>query len=342
MSHPRKCFTMLFPSINTQALLLTVFLIQISQWFVSLTLDWRSASLIDKNPAEKFLITFYQSISTRTAGFNVVDMSQTSPARQLLESAFMYMASVPVVVTLRASAIVHSSPAVQEEEEEMMRKKPGLFSGPLQVMQWMKKRNFLIREAGLLFFLILLITIFEDEKFPNDINFDVFRVIYESVSAYGTVGLSLGYPNQVTSFSARFSTISKFIMCIIMLMGRQRGIPTSIDSAVSLTSTKRSENPRRRQTDADVFSFGNDGVDQRVDASFVAHFSPGDASFVQTPAQTAFIKRMDSEGQTRFLKAEENIEYDADWQPKPTPTFDIPRYQTAPQINPDFIRKATA
>jgi Trk-type K+ transport system membrane component len=227
---------MLFPSINTQALLLTVFLIQISQWFVSLTLDWRSASLIDKNPAEKFLITFYQSISTRTAGFNVVDMSklnppleiltlqgQTSPARQLLESAFMYMASVPVVVTLRASAIVHSSPAVQEEEEEMMRKKPGLFSGPLQVMQWMKKRNFLIREAGLLFFLILLITIFEDKKFPNDINFDVFRVIYESVSAYGTVGLSLGYPNQVTSFSARFSTISKFIMCIIMLMGRQRG-----------------------------------------------------------------------------------------------------------------------
>lgn len=73
--------------------------------------------------------------------------------------------------------------------------------------------------------------------------------MFELVSAYGSVGLSLGLPTvrfsgpcfilllltcaQANySFSGAFSTISKLIVCAVMIRGRHRGLPVAIDRAV--------------------------------------------------------------------------------------------------------------
>lgn len=58
--------------------------------------------------------------------------------------------------------------------------------------------------------------------------------MFELVSAYGTVGLSLGIPTQNYSFSGALSTLSKFIIILVMLRGRHRGLPVAIDRAVLL------------------------------------------------------------------------------------------------------------
>ena len=42
--------------------------------------------------------------------------------------------------------------------------------------------------------------------------FDIFRVIFECTSAYATIGLSLGTPNNNYSFAGELSTLSKFIV----------------------------------------------------------------------------------------------------------------------------------
>ena len=77
-------------------------------------------------------------------------------------------------------------------------------------------------------------------------------VVFEVVSAYGTVGLSLGVPyvsrfstlrfrqhslalrQDNFSFSGALRPLSKLIICAVMLRGRHRGLPVAIDRAVML------------------------------------------------------------------------------------------------------------
>jgi hypothetical protein len=59
--------------------------------------------------------------------------------------------------------------------------------------------------------------------------------LFEVVSAYGTVGLSLGYPGINASFSAEFSVVSKLVIIAMQLRGRHRGLPNALDRAVGLT-----------------------------------------------------------------------------------------------------------
>lgn len=68
----------------------------------------------------------------------------------------------------------------------------------------------------------------------NEYSFSVFSVLFEIVSAYGTVGLSLGYPNTNASFSAQFHALSKLIIIAMQIRGRHRGLPYALDRAVML------------------------------------------------------------------------------------------------------------
>lgn len=50
----------------------------------------------------------------------------------------------------------------------------------------------------------------------------------------GTVGLSLGVPNENFSLSGALGTASKLVLCAVMLRGRHRGLPAAIDRSVLL------------------------------------------------------------------------------------------------------------
>lgn len=84
---------------------------------------------------------------------------------------------------------------------------------------------------------ILFIAIAEASSFEADpVNFSTFNIIFEVVSAYGCVGISVGVPNQNYSFSGAWNVISKLILIAVMLRGRHRGLPVAIDKAVMLPS----------------------------------------------------------------------------------------------------------
>ena len=82
---------------------------------------------------------------------------------------------------------------------------------------------------------ILLITIIETQHFLSDpATYSVFNIIFEVVSAYGCVGISVGLPNVAYSFSGGWYTGSKLALCLVMLRGRHRGLPVALDRAVRL------------------------------------------------------------------------------------------------------------
>lgn len=70
----------------------------------------------------------------------------------------------------------------------------------------------------------------------NDIS--MFAILFEIISAYGTVGLSLGYTNINASLSSQFSVIGKLVIIAMQIRGRHRGLPYGLDRAVLLPSEK--------------------------------------------------------------------------------------------------------
>jgi hypothetical protein len=84
----------------------------------------------------------------------------------------------------------------------------------------------------------------------NEYAFTMFSVLFEIVSAYGTVGLSLGYPGTNASLSGQFKVISKLVIIAMMLRGRHRGLPYALDRAILLPSEnlhkKEAEEATRR------------------------------------------------------------------------------------------------
>lgn len=82
---------------------------------------------------------------------------------------------------------------------------------------------------------VFVIMIIEGGSFSRDPTvYSVFNVIFETVSAYGCVGISVGLPNEAYSFSGGFHALSKLVLCAVMIRGRHRGLPVAIDKAVLL------------------------------------------------------------------------------------------------------------
>lgn len=50
----------------------------------------------------------------------------------------------------------------------------------------------------------------------------------------GNVGLSLGHPTVMTSLSGMFGTFGKLVICAVMIRGRHRGLPYTLDRAIML------------------------------------------------------------------------------------------------------------
>lgn len=122
-------------------------------------------------------------------------------------------------------------------------------------------------DAWALMLTILVITTIESGQFRRDpVHYSVFNIMFEVVSAYSCVGVSVGLLDADYSFSGGWHAASKVILCAVMLRGRHRGLPEAIDRAILLPSEGRfggeeeegedmpRRRPRRLRTD------GEDGI----------------------------------------------------------------------------------
>jgi Trk-type K+ transport system membrane component len=71
--------------------------------------------------------------------------------------------------------------------------------------------------------------------------FSVFPIMFEVVPAYGNVGLSLGHPEVLTSLCGQFTVFGKVVICAMMIRGRHRGLPHSLDRSIMLPDEKEDE-----------------------------------------------------------------------------------------------------
>ena len=92
------------------------------------------------------------------------------------------------------------------------------------------------------FFIILsiFICIFAEDNLlnakPADIN--VFYIIFEVISAYGNVGVSMNLPGTLYSVSGNFGILAKLSICFAMLLGKHREMPMVTDAVVDFKFTR--------------------------------------------------------------------------------------------------------
>lgn len=239
LDHPRRCFTMLFPKAATWWLLLILVGLNAIDLILFIVLDLDTSVVKSLSAGFKVLNGLFQAVNTRTAGFSVLDLSQLHPSVQVSYMLMMYISVLPIAISIRRTNVYEeqSLGIYPNENAEPDDNNTKSFIGA-------HLRRQLSFDLWYMFLGLFVICICEGGKLQDASKpqFNVFQVLFEIVSAYGTVGLSLGYPGTNTSFSAQFTTISKLVIIAMLIRGRHRGLPYTLDRAIILPSEKLQEN----------------------------------------------------------------------------------------------------
>jgi Trk-type K+ transport system membrane component len=236
LDHPRRCFTLLFPSAPTWWLFFILIVFNALDLVIFIALDLNAEVVKDLSTGEKILDGFFQAVSTRTAGFSCIDISQLQPAVQVGYLIMMYISVLPLAISIRRTNVYEEqSLGVYggDDHGNADRMKPtSLITSHLR-----KQLSF---DMWFIVMGVFIICIAEGSKIKDPLipAFSIFSVMFEVVSAYGTVGLSLGYPDTNPSLSGQYTTLSKLVIIVMVIRGRHRGLPYSLDRAVMLPSQK--------------------------------------------------------------------------------------------------------
>jgi potassium uptake Trk family protein len=240
LDHPRRCFTLLFPSKATWWLFWVLVLLNGIDLIFFIILDLNQAAVTNLHPGIQVLNGWFQACSTRTAGFASVNLADLHTAIQVSYLIMMYISIFPIAISVRRTNVYEeqSLGIFGGEEEAAAHAGDGKGEEPSYVSQHLRRQ--LSFDLWYIFLGLFIISIVEGDRIANvnDAAFTTFSVLFEIVSAYGTVGLSLGYPGTNASFSAQFRTISKLIIIAMMIRGRHRGLPYALDRAILLPSEK--------------------------------------------------------------------------------------------------------
>jgi potassium uptake Trk family protein len=121
LDHPRRCFTLLFPSRATWWLFWVLVLLNGMDLVFFIILDvctnrpyigYANFSLKLNDPAVtsiaagyRVLDGLFQATSTRTAGFSVVDLANLHPAIQVSYLVMMYISVLPIAISVRGTNV---------------------------------------------------------------------------------------------------------------------------------------------------------------------------------------------------------------------------------------------
>jgi len=172
-----------------------------------LVLEWNNpATMKDMTFGNKLVNSYFSTTTPRTAGFNSISNSEMSPGSKLITMAYMFIGGSPGgtaggVKTTTFGIIIFTLIAV--------------LKGRTDVEIYKKKLSqSTVYKAIAIFFLGLTIVVIGVVILSmNELSATFEEIVYEVLSAFGTVGLTMGITPGLQS-------ISKVTLILIMYMGR--------------------------------------------------------------------------------------------------------------------------
>ncbi|MEM7591540.1 MAG: TrkH family potassium uptake protein [Cyanobacteria bacterium P01_A01_bin.83] len=198
----RFCFSLNFKVVVSTTILLLI----VGTIAFFLTELHNSATLANLSFEDKFLAAWFQSMSTRTAGFNSIDLGNMTTAGLFITMGFMFIGASPSgtgggIKTTTFRIMYNSTKSVLQGKDEVV-----LYQREVPSTLILKAVAVVFGTAASIVLVTILIA-------SIDTQFNFLQILFEVISAFATVGLSTG-------ITSSFAVVSKFILVFAMYVGR--------------------------------------------------------------------------------------------------------------------------
>lgn len=154
----------------------------------------------------QLLAAWFQSMTTRTAGFNSIDIGAMTNAGLFITIAFMFVGASPGgtgggMKTTTIRVLTSCTKSILQGKQEVL-----LYERRIALPLVLKAVGVVVGSVTVVIICTILISI-------TDPTFDFIQILFEVVSAYATVGLSTGITSD-------FSLAGKLVLILTMYMGR--------------------------------------------------------------------------------------------------------------------------
>lgn len=178
-----------------------------------LILEWHNPKTLAALPVgERVLAAWFQSVTARTAGFNTLDNGLLTPPALFVTMALMFIGASPgstgggVKTTTFAITVGALWATVRGGADTVM-------FGRRVPAETVAKAFFVSLIAFLAMNLVAGLTLITEGR-------DLLPTLFETTSAFATVGLSMGEHGAPVSLSAFYSPMGKLLIMTMMFMGR--------------------------------------------------------------------------------------------------------------------------
>ena len=200
-------------TIHTRIMIYGTIILILFGMVLFLSIEWVNPKTFGGlNFYEKILNAFFLSINFRTSGFNSIDIAGLKDSSLFFSTLFMMIGSGQgstaggmkiTTVAILAITVIY---ILKESNQQ-----PSIFKRTIE--QKMINKALAIIMCSSFFVLFAVLILVETQKLP------FLQILFEVVSAFGTVGVSTGN-GDILSFSQQFDTFGKSIIIILMLAGR--------------------------------------------------------------------------------------------------------------------------
>lgn len=154
---------------------------------------------------KRLLGAWFQSVTTRTAGFNTIDISILGKATVLVTVILMFIGASPGstgggIKTSTFSVLVLSVKSLLKGRKELT-----VFNRKIPQTNVQESTSLVMLSLGIIFSILFVLLLVE--PFPFE------KLLFEAISAFGTVGLSMGITPDLSS-------LGKFLITLLMYIGR--------------------------------------------------------------------------------------------------------------------------
>lgn len=199
--------------VHTRLVLSVSALLLVGGTLAILALEWANPKTLGPlSVADKLLAAWFQSVSPRTAGFNTVAIGGMTTPTLFVTMALMFVGASPggtgggVKTTTFGITVLALWATVRGERDTVVFKRR-------VAVEVVSKAFFISLIAFLLLNAVAVLMLMVEKH-------DLLSTLFETTSAFGTVGLSMGSPDSVLSLSGHFSPLGKLLMILMMFVGR--------------------------------------------------------------------------------------------------------------------------
>lgn len=214
-------------SIHTKIILWTTLFLILAGGLAFMIFEWHNPKTIGSMPVfDKILNSFFLSVSSRTAGFNSFDIEPMYGISKLFCIILMFIGAAPgstgggIKITTFIVIVMCVVSVLSGKEETIISKR--------KVDKSVVYKSLAIAMTAFMAVVISTSTIFFTSH--SGVSFKEIDSLFESVSAFGTVGLSSG----VTGLA---NQASRFVLIITMFIGRVG--PLSLALSLSMRNNSK-------------------------------------------------------------------------------------------------------